>query len=130
MDSNISSSSMRKLSALVVDDDAVIRRIHVAYLQKHGFETRAVENGQLAVDLIRSGEVFDVIFMDFNMPVMNGIEATKELRDLGVNAMIVGISDDQDHTMEDFIEAGMDQFYKKPLKAQTITSVLRVLQGN
>lgn len=58
------------------------------------------------------------------------LQATKELRNLGVHSMIVGISDDQDHTMEDFIQAGMDQFYKKPLKAQTITSVLRVLQGN
>lgn len=76
MASDIGGSSIRRLSALVVDDDVVIRKIHVAQLQKHGFETRAVENGKLAVDLIRSGEVFDVIFTDFNMPVMNGIEVS------------------------------------------------------
>lgn len=65
---------MRRLSALVVDDDVVVRIIHVAHFQKHGFETHIVANGKLAVDLIRFGEMFDVIFMDFNMSVMNGIE--------------------------------------------------------
>ncbi|KAK1356603.1 Response regulatory domain-containing protein [Heracleum sosnowskyi] len=130
MDCNVGRSNTRRLSALVVDDDATVRIIHVAHLKKHGFETYAVENGKLAVDLFRSGERFDVIFMDFNMPVMNGIEATRELRDLGVNAMIVGISDDRDHTMEEFIQAGMDQFYEKPIKAETVISILRALQGN
>lgn len=76
MASNVGSSSMKSLSALIVDDDPVVRMLHIANLKKYGCETRAVENGKLAVDLIRSGEEFDVIFMDFNMPVLNGIEVS------------------------------------------------------
>ncbi|KAK1356601.1 hypothetical protein POM88_049857 [Heracleum sosnowskyi] len=59
--------------------------------------------------------------------VVDDDAATRELRDLGVNAMIVGISDDRDHTMEEFIQAGMDQFYEKPIKAETVISILRAL---
>lgn len=72
MASYIGSSSLRRLSALVADEDAIMcSRIHVAHLKKHGFEIHAVENGKLAVDLIRSGQGFDVIFMNCNIHVTN-----------------------------------------------------------
>ena len=77
MAKKIENSKKKKLSALVVDDDGVCRIIHVAYLRRHGFETYAVENGREAVDLIRSGEQFDVVFMDLVMPVLDGIQVSQ-----------------------------------------------------
>lgn len=74
MAKKVESSMKRKLSALVVDDDPVGRMILVAMLRRHDFETCSAENGREAVDLIRSGRQFDVIFMDVVMPVMNGIQ--------------------------------------------------------
>lgn len=70
------SSNKRKLTALVVEYDATTRFVHCAYLRRHGFETNTVENGRQAVDLIRSGEQFDVIFMNIRMPVMNGVQVS------------------------------------------------------
>lgn len=70
------SSNKRKLSALIVDDDATTRFVHVAFLRRHEFETNIVENGRQAVDLIRLGEQFDVIFIDIRMPAMNGVEVS------------------------------------------------------
>ena len=77
MAKKIISSKERNLSALVVDDDTVCRLVHVAYCESHNFETCSVENGREAVDLVRSGRQFDVIFMDFSMPVMNGIQVSQ-----------------------------------------------------
>lgn len=69
-----SSSSGRKLAALVVDDDPIIRRIHKVLLTKLGFEAQTVDNGKKAVDLIDSGASFALILMDMEMPVMDGPE--------------------------------------------------------
>ena len=77
MAKKIISSKERNLSALVVDDDTVSRMVHVGYCTRYNFETNAVENGREAVDLVRSGRQFDVIFMDYSMPVMNGIQVSQ-----------------------------------------------------
>ncbi|KAL1827217.1 hypothetical protein ACET3Z_005629 [Daucus carota] len=122
--------SSNNLSALVVDDDTVCRLVHVGYLRAHNFETYAVENGREAVDLVRSGRQFDVIFMDFSMPVMNGIQATRELRAMGVKTMIVGIDCDPDFLGEDPFQAGMDRVYEKPMTHEIVISVRQALLNN
>lgn len=62
----------KKLSVLIVDDDPIIRKVHRALLTKFGLETRMVANGKEAVDLYRSGTCFDLVFMDMEMPIMDG----------------------------------------------------------
>ncbi|XP_074338984.1 two-component response regulator 24-like [Apium graveolens] len=124
------SSNNRKLTALVVDDNSTIRLIHVAYLRRHEFETNTVENGRQAVDLIRSGEQFDAIFMDIRMPVMDGIQATRELRTMGVKSMIVGIDCELDSISEDLIQAGMDRVFEKPITHDIVISVRQAILNN
>ncbi|KAL8159136.1 hypothetical protein V2J09_000673 [Rumex salicifolius] len=60
-------------SALVVDDDPVLRCIHKALLTKKGLQTKTVNNGQEAVDLFRSGASFKLVLTDMEMPIMDGI---------------------------------------------------------
>lgn len=64
----------KKYSVLVVDDDAVIRKIHSMILSKFPVEIQVAKNGKEAVDLYRSGAFFDLVLMDFEMPIMNGFE--------------------------------------------------------
>ncbi|RDX64675.1 Two-component response regulator ORR42, partial [Mucuna pruriens] len=64
----------RQLTALIVEDDMVIRMIHRNMLKSLGVKNEAVENGKEAVEIHRSGQCFDLILMDRDMPVMNGIE--------------------------------------------------------
>ncbi|KAK1356634.1 Signal transduction response regulator [Heracleum sosnowskyi] len=114
MAKKVKSSNKSKLSALVVDDNSTCRLAHCAILRRHEFETYTAENGREVVELIRSGQKFDVIFIDTIMtPEMNGVQATRALRLMGVNSMIVGMDCDLDHINEDFIRAGMDRVYKK-----------------
>lgn len=64
----------RQLTALVVDDDIIVRMIYGKMLNRVGVKNQVVENGKEAIDIHCSGQSFDLIFMDKDMPVMNGIE--------------------------------------------------------
>ena len=63
--------------------------------------------------------------MDKDMPIMNGVEATKELRAMGIRSTIVGVSS---HSMEEeivkFMEAGLDEYQEKPLNKVKLSSIL------
>jgi len=65
---------LSKLTALVVDDNIINRKIHQKMLNKFGVKSQGVENGKEAVDIHWRGQKFDLILMDMDMPIMNGIE--------------------------------------------------------
>ncbi|KAI4332298.1 hypothetical protein L6164_017220 [Bauhinia variegata] len=90
----------QKISVLVVEDDNVIRLMHKLMLERLNVEVTAVANGKAAVDLYHAGSYFDVIFMDSEMPIMDGAQATKELRAMGVKSMIVGTTSHADDVSE------------------------------
>lgn len=66
----------RQLTALVVDDDIVVRMVHQKMLSKVGVKNQVVESGKEAIDIHKSGQNFDLILMDMDLPIMNGIEVT------------------------------------------------------
>jgi two-component system sensor histidine kinase/response regulator len=109
-------------SILLVEDNAINRKLALKMLQKLGLESISVaENGQFAVDIL-SERCFDLVLMDCQMPVMDGYEATRIIRD--PNSTVL------DHTVpvialtanamqgdrERCLEAGMDQHVSKPIE--------------
>ncbi|XP_030475410.2 two-component response regulator 24-like [Syzygium oleosum] len=121
----------KKLSVLIVDDDSTIRTIHTILVNRVGVEveSKLAENGKVAVDLFRAGESFDLVLMDWEMPVMNGIEATKELRNMGVSSMIVGVtSHSMDTEKGTFMAAGLDDCYGKPLSIKILKNILQKMK--
>ncbi|OMP01240.1 hypothetical protein COLO4_12040 [Corchorus olitorius] len=77
---------------LVVDDDPIICKVHDMQFKKFGLKPQVVENGKKAVDLCLAGGTFNLILMDKEMFVMDGVEATTELRAMGVNSLIAGVT--------------------------------------
>lgn len=67
-------NSATELRALIVDDDKLVRMIHQGLLKRAGVKNEAVKNGKEAIDIHCSGQSYDIIFMDKDMPIMNGIE--------------------------------------------------------
>ncbi|KAF8388333.1 hypothetical protein HHK36_026999 [Tetracentron sinense] len=126
-----SHSLNKKVTALVVEDNVVNQMIHKRLLSNLGIETQVVENGKEAVDLHHSGAVFDLILMDMEMPIMNGPEATRVLRAMGVRSKIVGVTAySGDYEKRVFMDAGLDDYYEKPLTMAKLVSLLQELVDN
>lgn len=66
----------KEVHALIVDDDSMAHVIHKCLLSGFGFKTVIVENGKQAVELFETGSHFDLITMDFHMPIMDGLEVS------------------------------------------------------
>ncbi len=118
-----------KLRILLAEDDRVSSFAVRRMLEKAGHAVTVVENGQDAVAVLRA-EDFDLVFMDVQMPVMDGVEATRLIRDdsslagkreVPIIAMTAyAMSGDRDK----FLAAGMTDYVAKPLGAQDVLRVL------
>lgn len=94
------------------------------YMSKLGWEAVIVENGLLASEASRAQD-FDVILMDIDMPVLDGIEATRYIRVFNKDIPIIALTayaDDQMRT--ECAEAGMNAFLAKPCSREDIKAVI------
>ena len=84
------------LKVLIVDDAATNRKLLRRLLTNHGHTCDEAENGQVAItmvkDAMKSGTPYETILMDYEMPVVNGPQASQQLRSMGCDSFIVGIT--------------------------------------
>lgn len=112
---------------LLVEDNAINREVAAAMLASFGATVRIATNGQDALDIAMS-ETFDLILMDVQMPLMDGVAATKALRERGSNVPIYALTANAFETdRQRCIAAGMNDFVSKPITQQKIQDVLAVL---
>lgn len=124
-----------ELSILVAEDDAINRLYLTTFLEGGGATVLAAEDGHQAVQLAQQ-RVFHVILMDVNMPTMDGLEATKRIRELEANASaatrpIIALTAhaQPDHAKE-FLDAGMTGYVSKPFdESQVWNEIDRVLSS-
>lgn len=106
---------------LLVEDNPVNRKVAVELLGRRGHRVEVASNGQEALDAI-AGEAFDVVLMDVHMPMMDGLTATRAIRErehgsgkhLRVVALTAGATVED---RENSLAAGMDHFVTKPFRA-------------
>ena len=130
--------SGRKLHILVVDDSPAIVKLTTMLLKRLGHNTTSAEHGLMATKKVvelweQRREQFDVILMDLHMPVMDGLEAMKRIRDYEQlqqleqsgdaasfrHQLIVAMSANADHeTSENALTQGADSFMCKPFNVQ------------
>ncbi|MBS0356025.1 MAG: response regulator [Proteobacteria bacterium] len=110
---------------LLVEDNPVNQRLAQVLLQKRGYAVSLAENGADAVDMVGAGH-FDVILMDMQMPVLDGLEATRQIRSLEQAAgqprvpIIAMTANAMNGDRERCLDAGMDDYLTKPIKAQEL----------
>lgn len=113
------------LHVVVVEDHLVNRRLLTTFLKKFGAEILEAENGQEAVDLISMHPETDFIFMDIEMPVKNGIDATKEIRAFGFKGIIIACTANSDKDdFAHYTDAGMNDVLVKPFKSVLVREVI------
>jgi PAS domain S-box-containing protein len=112
---------------LIAEDNVVNQRVAVRMLQRLGVRADVAGNGREAVEMVKMLS-YDVIFMDCQMPDMNGFEATTEIRRLEGpdrrTAIIAMTADASAHCRESCIAAGMDNFIAKPVKLHDLIAGL------
>lgn len=118
--------------ALIVEDNPVNQKILKRLLAGLGVEVDVAANGQLAVQACDEGE-YDIIFMDLQMPVMDGFQATQEIRrrqQPGRKVPIIAVTANSEQEFRArATQVGMDGFLAKPVDRGTIASVITEQTG-
>ncbi len=125
------SEPIEPLKILLVEDNRVNQRLAEKLLEKRGHRVTLAENGRAAIEAVRQAGVygFDVILMDIQMPVMDGMEATMHIRlyeeGTPCHTPIVALTA---HAMagdrERFLAAGMDAYLTKPIDSEALDETL------
>lgn len=114
---------------LIVDDSKVVRMVARKILEGLNFTIEEAENGQVAIDACRR-RMPDAILLDWNMPVMNGIEFIAALRrqDGGDRPKVVFCTTENDVAhIREAIEAGADEYVMKPFDHDTLQMKLQLI---
>lgn len=113
---------------LVVEDIVTNQLVITGFLQKLGYEADIADNGLEAIDRVQSAD-YGMIFMDMQMPVMDGLEATRRIRQLPGPAGLVPIfamtANAMQQDMELCLQSGMNGFLTKPISLDKLKTVLQ-----
>jgi CheY-like chemotaxis protein len=116
------------LRILLAEDNKVNQRVATLILQRLGYEIAVAINGQEVLDALQQ-QAYDLIFMDVQMPEMDGLEATRQIRrqlsperQPHIVAMTANaLQGDREH----YLAAGMDDYVSKPIKLAEVIEALK-----
>ncbi len=125
---------MDSIRILVVDDIFINRLLLAELIKSTGNEVVVVENGEEAIEVLRKEEIH-IIFMDIEMPVMNGIETTEYIRKemsypLNIIPIIAITAHNPDIFFEDYADVGFDELITKPYSIEKIREKIISLMKN
>lgn len=120
-----SQTQLKNIKILVAEDNKVNQKVIQKILNKLGIESEIVENGFEVIERVKTNN-YDLIFMDMQMPEMNGIQATEKLRnELNFNNIIIAITANaMNEDKELCLRAGMNDYTTKPLKIDDIKHII------
>ena len=121
----------RPLNILLAEDSVINQKLAVGMLEKYGHRVVVAENGQMALERLEQ-QAFDLILMDVEMPVLDGLEATAAIRQreqtTGRHIPIIAMTA---HAMtgdrQRCLDAGMDDYLAKPIRAKQLIELLNSL---
>merc|ERR1719343_90658 len=128
-DEGDSSYEDSKLNILIVDDANSNRKLLRRLLKLKGHETAEAENGKIAVDMVaeatRTGNEYDLVLMDYEMPVMIGPVAAREIRKLGSDVFIIGVTGNlMPEDVSYFRQCGSNAVLPKPFRMNELEEII------
>jgi CheY-like chemotaxis protein len=116
---------------LIAEDSSVIQNLTKKILSIQNYQISSVKNGQQVLDALNK-ESFDIILMDINMPIMDGIECTEKIRSLEdpgkSNIPIIAITGNaRNLSLEEYREIGINELLQKPLNFDELVNLVRKL---
>lgn len=132
----MAATSVKQLRVLLAEDNPVNQLFAARMVERQGHIVHVVSNGQLALDALRHEKFeFDVVLMDIGMPLMDGFEAVRELRQLekqtGCHLPVIAMTANTMPVDRDrCLAVGMDDFVSKPVQAADLAAaVARVIEA-
>lgn len=121
---------MHAARALVIDDSRAMRMVLGGLLADMGFEVDEAEHGERALAMLGAATAPDVVLVDWNMPVMNGLDFIKAVRGssafAGVRLLVI-TSETEVGQMINALAAGADEYLMKPFTADALLHKLEIL---
>ena len=117
------------MRALIVDDSRFVRNVLRGLLEERGMECEEAGDGEAAMNLVHHSTRFDVAFVDWNMPVMNGLEMLRQARADGYDDMkviMVTTEGDRESILR-ALAAGADEYLMKPFDRDGLLEKLALL---
>ena len=112
------------INVLIVEDNTTNQEVLKLVLEKHLFKYNIVKNGKEAIEIVKK-EKFDIILMDLHMPIMDGYEATKEIRKFNTDIPIIALTAAAiKGVKEKCIIVGMNGFIAKPFNTQNLLKTI------
>jgi len=116
---------MNSIKILWVDDEIDLLKPHILFLEQKGFELTSCTNGTDAIELVKKIN-FDIIFLDENMPGINGLETLTEIKQLQTNLPVVMITkSEEEYIMEEAIGSKIADYLIKPVNPNQILLSLK-----
>ena len=114
-----------KIKILWADDEIDLLKPHIIFLENKGYEVIPVVSGSEAVDVIKNNHI-DIVFLDENMPGLNGIETAKRIKTINQNIPVVMITkSEEEHIMDDAIGSNIADYLIKPVNPKQILLSLK-----
>lgn len=114
----------RTLRILMAEDNAINRKVALSMLKRLGYKADVAENGLEVLQALRERS-YDVVLMDVQMPQMDGLEATRRIRDSGLATHIIAMTAHAlDGDRDECLKAGMDEYISKPIKIEELARIL------
>jgi signal transduction histidine kinase/CheY-like chemotaxis protein len=115
---------LKKSKILLVEDNEINQEIILEFLKESNLDIDVANNGQIAVQKAKQNS-YELILMDIQMPIMDGYEATKQIRNLNINTPIIALTA---NTMKEHIDkacsVGMNEYLLKPIDIHNLYEVL------
>ena len=120
-------SAVADLRLLVAEDNAVNRQLALALLRRLGYDADVVENGREVLDALER-ERYDVVLMDVQMPELDGLEATRQIRERRGSSdaprIIAMTANAMEGDRDECLAAGMDDYLSKPIRPEELSRAL------
>jgi len=110
---------------IVAEDSSVIQNLTKRILSIQNYEITSVKNGQQVLKKLAQSE-YDLILMDINMPIMDGMECARKIRSDKSDIPIIAITGNaKNYSMEDFKDAGINDYLPKPLNYDNMVEMVK-----
>lgn len=117
------------MKVLIVEDSKAISNMVAQMLNQNSMDTEIAENGQVALDLIDKGSQFDLILLDWNMPVMDGEQFLQAVQGKNVGPIVMMTTENKIEKIQKALGLGASEYIMKPFTIEILLEKINIVKA-